>query len=354
MISQSFSTKLNDISSDLGMNPRDLLLVMYLESGVNPGARNPNGGATGLIQFMPATLKGMGLSDRGVKTFGQKSAEDQLDYVKKYVKAHQGLIGGKPFTSATQYYVANFFPIALKKWNGSNPIQNANVVVVDSHSSDSRERAAYKANPILDANKDGKITVGDLTAVLMRMEQSSGFQQLVKQFNVVVGNGMVSERSILRKKNMPRPDMSEHTQSQDFLADLRKKIDNFLNSFASNQMNTHYISIISNNDLPSKLEYARILKLAMKEELNIECDILINKNDIKVKCESELKKNIVQELCNAISETFTYATKKIGGINIDIKVSQYINDTYKLLNIKTAEINYRKFHLKFATKEGKK
>jgi len=353
MISSSFSNKLNDISQELGMNPRDLLLVMYLESGANPAARNPNGGATGLIQFMPSTLKGMGLSNQEIKTFGQKTAEDQLDYVKKYVQAHKGLIGGKSFTSATQYYVANFFPIALKKWNGDNPIKNANVVVVDSNSPNQGERAAYKANPLLDYNKDGKITVGDLTNVLMSMEKSSGFQKMLSQFNRVAGNGDVSEKS----KGVPQPP-TQMLAEKNIPSPLMNQINSFLDSFAGKQdsyitkYSSYLISISSDNDFTSKLEYARILSSALKEELNIKSNIFTNGKDVQIQCNLDLdsKKSelVLKELCSAISDVFSYATKKIGSLKIDTKIIQNGTPTYQELDIKLAEINYRKFHLKFA------
>lgn len=354
MISSSFSTKLNDISEELGMNPRDLLLVMYLESGANPAAKNPSG-ATGLIQFMPSTLKGMGLSDQEVKTFGQKTAEDQLDYVKKYVQAHKGLIGGKPFTSATQYYVANFFPIALKKWNGDDPIKNANVVVVDSNSLNQGERAAYKANPILDYNKDGKITVGDLTNVLMSMERSSGFQKMLSQFNRVAGNGVVSEKA----KGITQP--QEPTQmlaEKNISSPLMNQINSFLDSFAGKQdldiikSSSYLISINSNNDFTSKLEYARILSLALKEELNIQSDIFTNNTDVQIQCtiDTDSKKGelVLKELCCAVADAFSHATKKIGSVKINTEVFINNKSKYGKLDIKLAEVNYRKFHLKFA------
>jgi hypothetical protein len=356
MISSSFSTKLNDISQELGMNPRDLLLVIYLESGANPAARNPNGGATGLIQFMPSTLKGMGLSNQEIKTFGQKSAEDQLDYVKKYVEAHKSLLGGKPFTSATQYYVANFFPIALKKWNGDDPIKNANVVVVDSNSPNQNERAAYKANTILDYNKDGKITVGDLTNTLMNMEKSSGFQSMLSQFNRVAGNGTVSEKSkgILQPQE-PTQMLADKNIPQQFI----NQINGFLDSFAGEQKSdliksgSYIILVNSDNDFPSKLEYARILSSALKEELNVASDIFTNGENVQIQCfiDTDHKKGklVLKELCSAVADVFTYATKKIGSVKIHTEILLNNKPKYQKLDIKLAETNYRKFHLKFAT-----
>jgi len=356
MISSSFSNKLNDISQELGMNPRDLLLVMYLESGANPNAVNksikdPEYQARGLIQFMPKTLQGMGLSKEDSLNFEKRPAEDQLDFVKKYVQSHRGLAGGKSFTSATQYYVANVWPIALKKWNGDDPVKNANVVVLDSKNP--KEAGAYKANPLLDYNKDGKITVGDLTNVLMSMEKSSGFQKMLSQFNRVAGNGDVSEKS----KGVPQPP-TQMLAEKNIPSPLMNQINSFLDSFAGKQdsyitkYSSYLISISSDNDFTSKLEYARILSSALKEELNIKSNIFTNGKDVQIQCNLDLdsKKSelVLKELCSAISDVFSYATKKIGSLKIDTKIIQNGTPTYQELDIKLAEINYRKFHLKFA------
>ena len=342
MISTSFSSKLNDISQELGMNPRDLLLVMYLESGVNPSAKNPHGGATGLIQFMPDTLKGMGLSKDQVSSFGQKSAEEQLDYVKQYVQGHRGLIGGQPFTSATQYYIANFWPIALKKWNGTDPNENKNVVIVSANSNNPAERAAYKENKILDTNNDGVITVGDITNILMRMEQTKGFQNMLTAFNSVAGQGMVSE-----KGNQDYEQKPQDTQVANFLS----QVETFLNSVSNSKEPITIIKVLSDKDFSSKLEYCRILSLALKEELNIKSELYIYNNSPEIKCLSN-DNNKIKELCVAVSDTFNSATKKIGGINILTELSDELTFNSKPIDIKIAEINYRKFNLKFLGNSG--
>ena len=340
------------------MNPRDLLLVMYLESGTNPNAinksiKNPEYQARGLIQFMPKTLQGMGLSKEDSLNFEKRPAEDQLDFVKKYVQSHRGLIGGKPFTSATQYYVANIWPMALRKWNGDDPVKNANVVVLDSNNP--KEAGAYKANPILDYNKDGKITVGDLTNVLMGMEKSFGFQKMISQFNTVAGNGTVSERS---KGILQTQKPSQMLAEKNIPSSFTNQVNKFLDSFAGKQdfnlikSNSYLISVGSDNDSISKLEYARILSLALREELNIESDIFTDGKNVEVQCimdtDSEKGKLIVKEMCSAISDVFSDATKKIGSIKINTDISLNIKPKYRKLDIKLAEVNYRKFHLKFA------
>src|SRR5665213_1348915 len=132
MINQQFSEKLNQIRQDVGMNPRDLLLVMYLESGVDSTQKNHvSGKAVGLIQFLPKTLEGLGVPKDQINNFNQVPAVKQLDYVKKYIQ-NQMSYAGRNFKSAPEYYVANFYPKSLTKWHGQDPIENKNIVVVDS------------------------------------------------------------------------------------------------------------------------------------------------------------------------------------------------------------------------------
>ena len=97
----NFYPKLVEICNESGIKPEDLLNVTQLESGLNPAAKNPKSNASGLIQFMPKTLKGLGYTDTP-EQFRQLSGEDQLDFVKKYIKSH-----GSKFRSAAHYYVAN-------------------------------------------------------------------------------------------------------------------------------------------------------------------------------------------------------------------------------------------------------
>lgn len=47
-----------------GLNPDDMIRIAELESGLNPGARNPTSSAGGLFQFIDGTARRMGLRDR--------------------------------------------------------------------------------------------------------------------------------------------------------------------------------------------------------------------------------------------------------------------------------------------------
>jgi hypothetical protein len=334
------------------MNPRDLLLVMFLESGVNPSQTNianPQG-ARGLIQFMPDTLKAMNVSDKDIKNFTNKSAEEQLKYVERYIKDKN-----RPFKSATEYYHANFFPLTLSRWKGNDPIANRNVVVVNSRSKDQRERKAYAANKILDYNKDGKVTVGDLTSILMFYEKKPEFKSLLSKLNSVAGQGTVSEKSHGKVRQMQSKPKSN--SFSDFISSIESMLDSFLKSAQDNNMkkcksNNYLISINSDNDFESKLQFTRILSIALKEEINSRSQIYTDGDNIDIRCvvnaEKERGLEVVKELCSAISNTFEFATKKIGGVKIYTLVSPDLKSDYQNLDIKIADINYRKFHLKFA------
>lgn len=360
-LDNSFYHKLNEIGKELGLNPRDLLLVMSFESGVNPNAKNP-GGAQGLIQFMPATLRGLGVPKDEVSDFRNVPANKQLDYVKRYIEGKKSIMGGKPFTSATQYYHANFFPKTLTRWHGNNPFFNKNVVVVGANSSDPAERAAYKGNQVLDKDHDGKITVGDLTATLMGMEKSQRFQSMLQKMNEATGQNLqVSEVRYLNKKNKNyQPDVvapeSKPARHEDtsMVASFLNKIENALDKLVANNDNKYSIIINSNNDLSSKIEFARILRLGLKEELNIQSDILLdNGRDIELACQSNVGEDVLKEIVYAFSDVFEYATKQIGGVKLyPIIVSNNSNDSNKKeLDVNVAYSNYRKFQLKFAKKE---
>jgi hypothetical protein len=175
-----FESKLRRICDLLGINPNWLMVVMFNESGLNAQAVNKQRGdspdpftraalrATGLMQFMPKTARGLGTSTQALY---KMSAIDQLDYVYRYFKGYAGRI-----KSYFDLYMITFFPAAIGKadeWI----IQTAEVAA----------SVIANQNPGLDYNKDGKITVGEakrrmreaipqavVSQVLTEVEKKSG------------------------------------------------------------------------------------------------------------------------------------------------------------------------------------
>jgi len=101
----AFLAKLNRICEQLGVNPDHMLIVMRAESGINPQAVNNNGGATGLIQFMPATARSLGTTTQALH---RMSGIQQLDYVLAYFRPYAGRLN-----SVEDLYRVTFFPISL-------------------------------------------------------------------------------------------------------------------------------------------------------------------------------------------------------------------------------------------------
>lgn len=134
---EEFTAKLYDICKKLEINPNWLLLVMWKESKINPKAINSNGGASGLIQFMPSTAKWLGTNIDNIR---RMTGLEQLDLVYKYFERYKGKIH-----SVEDLYMITFYPAALGKDDDDN-IGGKKVA---------------DANKVIDLDKDGQITVGE-------------------------------------------------------------------------------------------------------------------------------------------------------------------------------------------------
>lgn len=84
-----FRRKIAEVADYLGMPAVWLVDVMHFESGgFQPGITNSIG-ATGLIQFMPATAQGLGTSTAALRRMGRV---EQMEWVKKYFEPIKGKI----------------------------------------------------------------------------------------------------------------------------------------------------------------------------------------------------------------------------------------------------------------------
>jgi hypothetical protein len=156
-LSDAFFAKLAELGQRHATDPVVFLDVWNAESGLNPGAENPNGHARGLNQMMPKTLAGLGAPTN----FNALAGEDQLPWIERLIASGEALNGG-PFRSAERYYHSNFFPRTMPR--GQTPT----TTVVASDAADPEERAAYAANAGMDPAKNGRITYADLAAFLNR------------------------------------------------------------------------------------------------------------------------------------------------------------------------------------------
>jgi hypothetical protein len=155
------------------VSPRDMLAVMMSESGVRANAHNngPPGApyekqyhASGIIQFMPATLTGLGWHF-GHERFRQLSATEQLTWALAYYKPYRGHLG-----SVGGLYTATFLPALVARAGDPAFVLTAR---------DGPLPWAFTPNAVFDANHDYKITVGELESAVARNCRGPRWMELV-------------------------------------------------------------------------------------------------------------------------------------------------------------------------------
>ncbi len=124
-----------------GITPSDIMACMAWESGETFRAdiKNAAGsGATGLIQFMPSTAKGLGTT---TVALAKMTAEDQLRYVYEYFKPYANRLN-----NLGDIYMAILWPKAV-----GHP---DHYVLFDKK----KMPTTFRQNAGLDVNKDGLVT----------------------------------------------------------------------------------------------------------------------------------------------------------------------------------------------------
>lgn len=146
-VSAAFRERLFAVAYALQVQPDYLMAAMAFESGetFSPSVKNAAGsGATGLIQFMPATAKRLGTTTAAL---AKLSAEEQLKWVELYFKPWRGRLH-----TLADVYMAILWPAAIGK--------PESMVLWDALLAPT----AYRQNAGLDTNKDGVITKAEAAA----------------------------------------------------------------------------------------------------------------------------------------------------------------------------------------------
>lgn len=149
-VSQTFRDRVWWICRTLDFNPDDLMACMAWESGrsFSPSKQNLAGsGATGLIQFMPATARSLGTTTAAL---AQMTAENQLNFVYKYLRPWKGKV-----KDLSDLYMTILWPKAVGK-----PADYALFT----------GGVAYRQNAGLDTNRDGRVTKAECSAKLYAMK----------------------------------------------------------------------------------------------------------------------------------------------------------------------------------------
>ncbi|HEX8455934.1 MAG TPA: peptidoglycan-binding protein [Pyrinomonadaceae bacterium] len=152
-VTPEFKREVAAMARRLGTRPEYLMAVMSFESGgtFSPAKENRSTHATGLIQFMPATARGM-LAEDGIEVTSERAREifaamtplEQLKYVERY--------------------------FSQRKFNGRlGTLEGTYTAVLSGRARTNRDDvvfgpgANYNANAPLDWNRDGQITAAEAT-----------------------------------------------------------------------------------------------------------------------------------------------------------------------------------------------
>lgn len=145
-VSADFKGKVAATATALGCDPNHLMAAMAFETGetFSPSIVNHVSGATGLIQFMPATAKSLGTTTADLAAM---PAEQQLDYVAKYFSPYKGRL-----SALSDVYMVILWPKAVG--------QGEDYVLFASPS------IQYQQNKGLDTDQDGSVTKKEAAAAV--------------------------------------------------------------------------------------------------------------------------------------------------------------------------------------------
>lgn len=132
-----FNTALEKLSKQYGINKDWVNRLIQLESGGDTTAKNKSGSASGIIQMIDSTARGVGTTAEDLR---KMTATEQLPFAFKYWDKYKGKIN-----QPTDLYIANMYPKALGK--------------PDDYK---LEGNVYAGNKALDKDKKGYITVKDI------------------------------------------------------------------------------------------------------------------------------------------------------------------------------------------------
>ena len=142
-----FLQTVSNMAAKYGADPSIFIRAMQFETGgtFDPAQRNAAGsGATGLIQFMPATAKELGTT---TEELAKMSRVEQMKYVEKYFDSKLSGIKNPTFSDV---YMAVLWPAAVGK--------------PDDYVIFRKGTKAYEMNSGLDTNGSGTVTKGEAAA----------------------------------------------------------------------------------------------------------------------------------------------------------------------------------------------
>ena len=169
-LSADFFSELKAMCGRLGCAPLDMAKVMFSEGGCSATAHNPASDASGLIQFIPGTLRGLGW-EQGTSVFRGLTAEEQLPWVEKFFQPFKS----KGLTTVSRVYQAVFLPASL-----NSGISDDTVICGAA----GPFPAAYASNQSVDIGGKGFISVADLRAAVESRARGPRWAEITMRLGV--------------------------------------------------------------------------------------------------------------------------------------------------------------------------
>lgn len=152
-LDRAFVDGVDAVATRVGVRGEWLMALIDFETAgtFSPSVRNPVSGATGLIQFMPATARGLGTT---VDDLARMTAVEQLAVVEAYLAPYAGRM-----RTLEDLYMAVLWPAAIGR--------TLDYVLFAAPST------AYSQNRGLDLDGDGRITKAEAAELVRRRLRSS-------------------------------------------------------------------------------------------------------------------------------------------------------------------------------------
>lgn len=141
-VTPEFLREVEAVAGRVGAKPEHLMATMSFETGgkFTSDVVNGRSGATGLIQFMPDTARGLGTT---TEALSRMTPTEQLTYVEKYFEPYRGRLDS----------LENVYTSVL----GGRPMEPGTTMFREG-------TQAYHQNRELDVNRDGAITAAEATS----------------------------------------------------------------------------------------------------------------------------------------------------------------------------------------------
>lgn len=150
---------LKAVASKLGVDPFWLWITIQHESGWNPRAYNPSGGASGLIQIMPDTARGMGISTEAIRTMDANTQLASIVY--PYLAKYKGKM-----KDIADVYLAVFYPTAIGKSDN---------YILGSEKGMKYAGLVAQENPANNPDHNNVITKGEVKKVITDQAKKFGY-----------------------------------------------------------------------------------------------------------------------------------------------------------------------------------